>query len=148
MGTIAGARSWIVFHVINKTCIMPVYLASVCAQEWESSQPKPLQKSSPWSPASGVYVRTAIRAVQSYDNNATEAISTHVNIPLSSAMTMGRTSCKPSLDVSKRSREPIQPITISTPQKIKKTVCILRLGPSNNIFLHVCPPLRACDAFM
>ena len=37
--------------------------------------------------------------------------STHVNILLSSAVTMGSTSCKPSQDVSKRS----QPITMSTP---------------------------------
>ena len=46
--------------------------------------------------------------------------STHVNILLSLAMTMGSTSCKPSQDVLKRSREQIQRITISTPQKIKK----------------------------
>ena len=55
--------------------------------------------------------------------------STHVNILLSSATTMGSTSCKSSQDVSKMSREQIQPITISTPSKIKKAVCILRLGP-------------------
>ena len=45
---------------------------------------------------------------------------THVNILLSSAMTMGSTSCKSSQDVSKWSREQIQPITISTPPPQKK----------------------------
>ena len=63
----------------------------------------------------------ATRVVQSYDNNATEAMKAHtVHILLSSAMTMGSTSCKPSQDASKRSREQIQPITISTPPKNKK----------------------------
>ena len=39
------------------------------------------------------------RAVQSYDNNATEGMKAHVNILLSSVMTMGSTSCKPPQDV-------------------------------------------------
>ena len=46
--------------------------------------------------------------------------STHVNILLSSAMTMGSTSCKLPQDVSKRSPEQIQPITVSTLKKLKQ----------------------------
>ena len=46
-------------------------------------------------------------AVQSCDNNGTT----------SSAITMGSRSCKTSQDVSKKSREQIQPSTISTPKK-------------------------------
>ena len=86
-----------------------VYLASV----WESSQPKPLQKSSPLSPASGVY---AIRAVQSTCTMTMPLRQwKHTRkFLLSSAMTMGSTSCKPSQDVSKKSREQIQTNTIST----------------------------------
>ena len=45
--------------------------------------------------------------------------SAYVNILLSSAMTMGSTSCKPSQDVSKRSPEQIQP-SPSRPPKNKK----------------------------
>ena len=53
-----------------------------------------------------------LRQQRHWDNE-----STHVNILLSSAMTMGSTSCKPSQDFSKRSREQIQSITNSTPEK-------------------------------
>ena len=70
-----------------------------------------------------------IQAVQSYDKNTTEAMTaTHENILLCLAMTMGSTSCKPSQGVSKRSREQIQPITISTPETNKKNLRILGLG--------------------
>ena len=74
--------------------------------------------------------------------------STHVNSLLSSTMTMGSTSCKPSQDVSKRSREQILPITISLPSPPpppppplkKKKVCILRLGPYiEHMRLCACP---------
>ena len=75
----------------------------------------------------------AIRAVRSYDNNATEVKWKHTRILLSSAMTMG-TSCKLPEDVSKRSREQIQPTTIPPPpfppkKILKKNICKLRLCP-------------------
>ena len=80
---------------------------------WESSQPKPLQKSLPCSPASaGSFV---------CDMSGSKVM---ITMPLRqwkhtrkhsapSAMTMGSTSCKPSQqDVSKMSHEQMQPITI------------------------------------
>ena len=83
-------------------------VASVCAQEWELSQPKPIQKSSPWSrhAACTFVCDTSGSELQRQPHWGNE--STHANILLSSAMTIGSTSCKPPQDVSKRSREHIQ----------------------------------------
>ena len=80
---------------------------------------KPLQKSPQWSSASGVYVRKRHERSEVTITTPLRQQSTHVNILLSLAMTMGSTSRKPSQDVSKRSREQIQPTTISTHLKIK-----------------------------
>ena len=76
-----------------------------------------------------------ILAVQRYDNNATEAMKAHVNVLHPSAMTMGSTSCKLSQDFSKRSREQIQPINVSTPQNKKRRLYLasLRRMPNKQV---------------
>ena len=110
-----------VYVIENKTGIICQYTWPQCVHSSENHlNQKLLQKSSPWSPASGVYVRMrherfkiTITPLRQWKHTCKHsALFGNDNGQYS-------TSCKPSQDVSKRSREQIHQITISTPQKIK-----------------------------
>ena len=103
----------------NKTGIMQVYLVSARAYRWELSQqsrPRKVRHDLPHLACTFVCDTNGSKLRKQHPRSSE---STHENILLSSAMTMGSTSRKPYQDVSKKSREQIQRITISTPQNKK-----------------------------